>query len=255
MGYTPILHTINNKNIFTVLRKFIKTWYEIDLLQTDKEINFGDRFGINISENINNTLNLFMDLSNSIFYGNKKFLYSAFNYIFTNQSLIISYNRKQEFLFLLQEGQQDFFYGIKKNDLSEENPKIYRLVINLKTKETTYYEDLDLTNFLIQHICAKCSKIKTKSYSYLFSKNDNLMNNKIVELMNYYDFKTSFDKITILEKNDTIAFIDYTEHDYSSEFYSLTINKWTEKQKDITEKVVEIFEWKGWSDNTSRFKL
>ncbi|MDY0986012.1 hypothetical protein SOM12_01180 [Flavobacterium sp. CFBP9031] len=254
MSYSPIIHTINNRNIFIVLIQFIKTWYEIDLLQTE-EINFGDRLGINISENINKVLNLFSDLNNSIIYGNKKYIHSAFDYIFTNQRLIISYNKKDDFLLLLQEGQQDFFYGIKKIDLLKENPTIYRFIINSKTQEITYYEDLCLSNFLIKHICTNCSKIKTKSYMYLFPKNHDAIKNKIAELINYFNFKTSFDKITILEKNDAIAFIDYTEHDYSSEFYSLTINKWEEKQKDITEKIVEIFEWKGWSDNTNRFKL
>jgi len=254
MSYNPIIHTINNTNIFIILRQFIKAWHEIDLLP-NQEINFGDRLGINLSKNINELLNFLSDLSNSTIYGNKKYIHSAFNYIFTNQQLIISYNKKDDFLLLLQEGQQDFFYGIKKNDLLKENPTIYRFIINLKTEEITYYEDLNLSNFIIKHICTNCSKLKTKAYSYLFSKDDELVKNKITELINYFDFKTSFDKITILERNDAIAFIDYTEHDYSSEFYSLTVNKWTEKQKDITDKVVEIFEWKGWSVNTNRFKL
>jgi len=139
MNYIPIIHTINDKNIFIIIREFIKTWYEIDIIQPKEEINFGDRLGINLSDDINKVLNLFTDLNNSIIYGNKKYIHSAHNYIFTNQRLIISYNKKEEFLLLLQEGQQDLYFGIKKNDLLKDNPIIFRSLINIKTKEIIYY--------------------------------------------------------------------------------------------------------------------
>ena len=183
MNYIPIIHTINDKNIFIVLREFIKTWYEIDLIQPEEEINFADRLGINLSDNINNVLNLFTDLSNSIIYGNKKYIHSAYKYIFINKQLIISYNKKDEFLFLLQEGQQDFYFGIKKNDLLQDNPIIYRFTINIKTNEMIYYEDLNLCNFIINHIFANCSKIKTRSYVYLFPKNDDITKHRITEFI------------------------------------------------------------------------
>ncbi|ABQ07685.1 hypothetical protein [Flavobacterium johnsoniae] len=252
MNYIPLIHTITDENIFSVLRQFLKTWYEIDLLQSDKEINFGNRLGITLSKNINDLLNLFTDLSNSIIYGNKKYIYSSFNYIFIDQRLVVSYSKKNDFLLLLQEGQRDFFYGIKKEDLLKDNPIIYRCIIDIKTKEVTYYKDLSLNNFIIKCICTNCSKLKTKSYKILLPKKDNLIKDKIDLIVSYFDYNTSFDKITFLESNDTIASI---YNDESSDYNLLEINKWTEKQKEITEKAINIFDWNGWSDNSHRFKL
>jgi len=33
------------------------------------------------------------------------------------------------------------------------------------------------------------------------------------------------------------------------------VNCWSKEEKEFMKKVSDIFEWNGWSDNTSRYKL
>ena len=253
MSYIPIIYTIKkNTDFISVLTRFVETWYEFEVIAPRNTIDYGNRLQIEISQNINASLNFLESLNNVLISGNKNFAYTGFNYIFRRQSLNIGYNKEINFLFLLQEGQQDFYYGIHKNELLNDNPKIYRFIRDNKTKEISYFQDNNLLEFLVSHICTRASKIKTKEYLHLIKKTDSKTDNKIKEFKKIFKHETKFADFLILEQENLIATIGHKEDD---EYIDISINKWNEKQNDITEKIVELFEWKGWSDNNLRYKL
>ncbi len=248
MNYQPILNTINDSNFYEKIVNFIESWYEIKIFNNEI-IDFEKIYKSKLSENINKTLNLFLNLNNSLFIGNKK-TYTVFEYIFKNQSFKIGFTEKYNFLFLLQEGEQDFYYGVRKSDLLEENPFVYRYYKDSKTGQLKKVKDNRLSTFLFLLICSRASKIKTREY-ILWLKNNDKSKEKIKKLSSVFEYKFEFGKKTIFEKENALACIQ----NYSSKDIIITVNKWNEKDKIFTKEIKEIFGENAWSSNNYRFKL
>jgi len=245
MSYRPIIYQVNETNFFELLYKFLETWYEMGIIRINEKINFSRIFEIKISEQINDLLNFMTNLHFSIMYGKKKYMYNGFDYIFTMQQLNIIYDKKMNFLFILREGQQDFYYGIKGECFMEENPLIYRLVKNNNTKSMDLFEDRKLIEFLVYNICCKASKIGVKEFCI------HLKNNMEMELFKkLFKYATKYQDFELYENDNVIAAIHY-----GNGMNLLTVNKWEENDKKITKEIEKVFKWKGWSNNNYRNKL
>lgn len=248
MGYKPVIFKlVEVNNPFGVLSDFVRDWYEINLRFTSYD--YGDLFSVKLSNNVNRLLNFLVSLNCTTISGKKRLAYNAFEYIFNAQSFFIRYDEDLKFLIFLQEGKQDFYYGISFEQLQEENPPIYRIVRN-RNKEFTFFEDSKLIDFLVFHLCVNASKIGVKGYCMFLDEGEECLN-KMEIFYRLFEHKTIFDKTIVLEKENAIATIKKGENIEDI----LWINKWGKDEKDFTKEIVNIFDWNGWSDNTGRYKL
>lgn len=248
MGYKPILFKLTEKNSpFEILSDFIRDWYEINLRFTSYD--YSNSFPAKLSENINKLLNFLVSLNCTTISGKKKLAYNAFEYIFNAQSFFIRYDEDLKFLIFLQEGKQDFYYGIPFEQLQEENPKVYRMVRN-SDKTFTFFEDSKLIDFLVFHLCVNASKIGIKGYSMFLDEGEECLN-KMEIFYSLFEYRTNFDKVIVLEKENAIATIKKGENIEDI----LWVNKWEKDEKDFTKEIIGIFGRNDWSDNTGRYKL
>jgi hypothetical protein len=249
MGYKPVVYKINSDNLIEIMYQFVENWYEIVTNKDIEKINFGNIFKINISNKINDLLNFLVGLNHSTVYGKKLYMYSGFNYIFKrwSKSQEIFFDKKLDILFLFQEGFQNFYFGIKRENLLEDNPSVYKIIKNKDAFE--YYRDLNIIDFIVYHICTNAAKIGIKSYS-LFIENG--METQLKQFEKLFEHKKQFSCFTIYEKDNVIASID-NGTDIMKPI--VTVNKWEKKDKEITNKIIDIFNWDGWSDNNGRYKL
>jgi len=248
MAYKPVIFKlVETNNPFEVLSDFVRDWYEINLRFISYD--YSDLFSVKLSNNVNKLLNFLVSLNCTTISGKKRLAYNAFGYIFNAQSFLIRYDEDLKFLIFLQEGKQDFYYGIPFEQLQEENPPIYRIVRN-RNKEFIFFEDSKLIDFLVFHLCVNASKIGVKGYSMFLDEGEECLN-KMEIFYRLFEHKTVFDKVIVLEKENAIATIKKGENIEDI----LWINKWVKDEKDFTKEIVDIFDWNGWSDNTGRYKL
>jgi hypothetical protein len=66
-----------------------------------------------------------------------------------------------------------------------------------------------------------------------------------------FEYSTDFNNFVIFETENIVASMQNSE--YIEDI--LTINKWKEKQKEVTNEIIKIFESNLWSDNCYRYKL
>ena len=251
MSYRPTIYKLakGQRNYLEIINHFITSWYEIGVKQCDFDLfNFGDFWGVKISKKVNELLNYLTYLNCTVVQGKKRMIYTAIEYLFPMQNLKIVYDKNTHFLYLFQEGRQDFYYGIPQEYLQEENPPIFRLI--KRNKEIIRIEDSNLLEFLISHICIRASKIRVKSFR-MFITEDDETRNKIEKVCKLFDNKTVFKKVTIFEKENAIASIEKDDDIRDI----LSINTWNMGEKEFMKQVIDILEWNGWSDNTFRYKM
>jgi hypothetical protein len=82
-------------------------------------------------------LNSLTELYHSLIHGKRKCIYNGVDYIFRIGKLIIGYDKSINYLYLFQEGNKDFYYGIKYEYFMDKNPHIYRLVKSNNSKKIT----------------------------------------------------------------------------------------------------------------------
>lgn len=252
MCYKPIFHQINETNVFDLLYKYLETWHEMEISVIDKKMSFHEILKIEISSEINDLLNFLMALNFTTVYGKKKYIYNGFEYVFPMQILNITYDKKKKFLSIFKEysngkSRYDLHYGIKKEHFLEKNPKINRLYKNDSTKTMEFSDDLNLSDFIVYNICWSASKIGVKEYSTFLESN---MKIEIESLKKIFKYETKFNNFELLENDNLTAMIDHRNG-----MNILRINKWEEKEKFITEEIIKIFNWDGWSNNCLRYKL
>ena len=127
MVYNPVIFKLkDNSDPFEIFCTFVRNWHEIDIRLSTGD--YGGLFTIRISENINKLLNFFIGLNCTSISGKKCIAYNGFKYIFHGQNLLIRYDETLNHLIFLEEGAQDFYYGISADNLNDENPYIYKLV-------------------------------------------------------------------------------------------------------------------------------
>ena len=262
MGYKPILHQINEANVFDILYEYLETWHEMKFSKIDKKINFNKIFEIEVSPEINNLLDFLTNLNFTTVYGKKKYIYNGFEYVFPMQILNITYDKKLGFLSIFKERKSgfDLYYGIKKEDLLKKNPQVNRLFRNNDTKALDFFNDNNLTDFIVYNICWSASKIGVKEYA-TFLKSD--LKIEIESIKKMFKHETKFSNFELFENDDLLAIIDHQEHSYVNEkgekginkMDILRINKYEEKEKIITNEIARILNWNGWSNNCLRYKL
>jgi hypothetical protein len=248
MGYKPLVYKTTNENFIETMYQFTESWYEIKLSKDIEEYNFRVLFGIKISNTINKLLNFFMKLHYTVVYGKKKYMYNGLDYLFKPQfkTFNVLYDKKLNVLFLFQEGVQDFYFGIKNENFTEDNPMIYKILNTKKSAE--YYKYYELKDFLVYHICTVASKIRIKSYKMFIEDN---MENKLKSFKELFEYEKQFTNFTIYEKENVIASITKDEGIRPI----LTVNVWESNVEETINEITKIFNWNGWSDNNERYKL
>ena len=231
MSYKPTIYKLaeGQENYLEIINHFITTWYEIEVKQCDFDFcDFEKPLGVKISKKLNQFLNYLTCWNYTIVRGKKK-IYSGVEYLFPFQNLKIGYDKNVHFLYLFQEGKQDFYYGIPQKYLQEENPTIFRRI--RENKEITQIEDNDLLNFLISHICTRASKIGVRRFSMFIPKDDEIRN-KIEKVCKLFEHKTIFRNITIFEKDNAIASIE--KSDVLMDI--LTVSVWSKGESEFTKE-------------------
>ena len=253
MSYKPIIYKINSNNFIEKICQFVESWYGININNKMEEINFENIFNIKISNNINKMLNLIFTLNHSSMHGKKLYIYNGFNYIFKcrSKTQCMIYDKKLDTLFLFQEGNQNYYFGIKHENLLENDPPIYKIIICKSNVE--YYEYFNLIDFLVYHICTRNGKIGMKSYM-LFVENN--MEAELKEFEKIFEYKRQFNNFIIFEKENVVASIEYENIIIGNHVKKpiLIVNKWKNDDKETENKIINIFNWDGWSDN-GRYRL
>lgn len=233
MSYQPIIYKLLDKkqNPLEIINHFISSWYEIDHdFQNINSFDFGKLFGIKISKEINLLLNYLTHLNYTIVRGKKRIAYTAIQYLFPLQNLKIGYDKELQFLFLFQEGGQDFYYGIPYEHLQEENPAIFRLV---KYKDISLIRDSNIIDFLISHIAIRATKVGIKGLMMFISNEEE--SKKVEDVCNLYEYKIAFENFTIFEKENSIAAIDKKEKLNMHNIF--IVNNWSKENKDFSKQV------------------
>jgi hypothetical protein len=252
-SYFPIFtHTsADTAERWKLIRNFIESWHQLslpDLAQTSQIMNIQQELGIVLPLSFQHYIDISSHLSGTKYTFRNGQVSNAFSKVFRD-CFKIEFLKEHDAVSLMIQGEADFYWAVKKEDLHLSDPNVYGYILDFDCPMNDKYDLVGevyptITSFVINHLFSYLQNENSSGFGLQINNTEEICQNLKSSFTSY----AKFDQTEIFESENLIAFIQANVYEPDSDCRTFGFHIWDRSKKyTVPTIILEMAKNRGWS--------